>query len=165
MLNYCKSHNWFRQYNSLRWCHNERDGVSNHRHIECLLNRLFRQRSKKTSKLCVTFWDNVWLTHWGRATHIRVGNLTTIGSDNGLSPGRRQGIIWTNIGIMLIGPLGINFSEILIEILAFSFRKMRLKVSFAKWRPFCPGFKVLTLASPKRVPGINGDKKQGPVSI
>ena len=35
-----------------------------------------------------------------------VGNLTIIGSDNGLSPGRRQAIIWTNAGISLIGPLG-----------------------------------------------------------
>ena len=38
----------------LQWCHNERDGVSNHQHHDCLLNRLFRHRSKKTSKLCVT---------------------------------------------------------------------------------------------------------------
>ena len=38
------------------------------------------------------------LTHWGRVTHICVGNLTTICSDNGLSPGRRQAIIWTNAG-------------------------------------------------------------------
>ena len=35
------------------WRNNERDGVSNHRHPWCLLNRLFRRRSKKTSKLCV----------------------------------------------------------------------------------------------------------------
>ena len=34
------------------------------------------------------------------------GNLTIIGSDNGLSPGRRQAITWTNAGILLIGPLG-----------------------------------------------------------
>ena len=39
------------------------------------------------------------LTHWGRVTHICVGKLTIIGSDNGLSPGRRQAIIWTNAGI------------------------------------------------------------------
>ena len=32
-------------------------------------------------------------THSGRVTHICVGNLTIIGSDNGLSPGRRQAII------------------------------------------------------------------------
>ena len=55
------------------------------------------------------------LTHWGRATHICVRKLTNIGSDNGLSPGRRQAIIWTNVGILLIGPLETNFSEILIE--------------------------------------------------
>ena len=39
---------------SLRWRHNERDGVSNHQPHGCLLNRLFRRRSKKTSKLRVT---------------------------------------------------------------------------------------------------------------
>ena len=46
------------------------------------------------------------LTHWGRVTHICVGKLTIIGSDNGLAPGRRQAIIWTNAGILLIRPLG-----------------------------------------------------------
>ena len=45
-------------------------------------------------------------------THIRVSNQTTIGSDNGSSPGRRQAIIWTNAGISLIGPLGTNFNEL-----------------------------------------------------
>ena len=64
------------------------------------------------------------LTHWGRVTHICVGNLTIIGSDNGLSPGRRLAIIWTNAGIFLIGPLGTNFSEILIKIPTFSLKKM-----------------------------------------
>ena len=76
-------------------------------------------------------------------THICVGKLSIIGSDNGLSPGRRQAIIWTNAGMLLIGPLGTNFSEILIEILTFSFKKMRFKVSSAKWRPFCLGLNVL----------------------
>ena len=38
----------------LRWRHSERDGVSNHQPQDCLLNRLFRRRSGKTSKLCVT---------------------------------------------------------------------------------------------------------------
>ena len=41
----------------------------------------------------------IMLTHWGRVTYICVGNLTIIGSDNGLSPGRRQAIICTNPGI------------------------------------------------------------------
>ena len=38
----------------LHWRHNERDSVSNHHHHDCLLNRLFRRRSKKTSQLRVT---------------------------------------------------------------------------------------------------------------
>ena len=38
----------------LQWRHNERDGVTNHQRIHCLFNRLFRRRSKKTSKLRVT---------------------------------------------------------------------------------------------------------------
>ena len=86
------------------------------------------------------------LTHWGRVTHICVSKLTIIGSDNGLSPDRRQAIIWTNAGLLLIGPLGTNFNEILIEILTFSFKKMRLKMSSAKRRPFCPGLNVLNSA-------------------
>ena len=90
--------------------------------------------------ICIFIW--VILTHWGRVTHICVGNLTTIVSDNGMSPGRRQAIIWTNWGILLIGPLGTNFSEILIEIKTVSFKKMFLKVSSAKWRPFCLGINV-----------------------
>ena len=77
------------------------------------------------------------LTHWGRVTHICVSKLTIIASDNGLSPGRRQAIIWTNDGILLIGPVGTNFNEILIEIHTFQFKKMHLKMSSTKWRPFC----------------------------
>ena len=66
---------------------------------------------------------NPTLTHWGRATHICVSKLTTIGSDNGLSPGWRQASIWTNAGILSIGPLGTKFSEILMEIRNFYSRK------------------------------------------
>ena len=84
------------------------------------------------------------LTLWGRVTHICVGNLTIIGSDNGLSPGRRQAIIWIHAGILLIGPLGTKLSEILIEIHAFSFKKMHLKTSSGKWPPSCLGLNVLT---------------------
>ena len=66
---------------------------------------------------CVTkAFYNPPLTHWGRVTHICISKLTTIGSDNGSVPGRRRTIIWTNAGILLIGPLGTNFNEIFIEI-------------------------------------------------
>ena len=84
-----------------------------------------------------------FLTHWGRVTHICVGEQTIIVSDNGLLPGRRQAIICTNDGILLIGPYGTNFSEIGIEILTFSLMKMSLKVLSAKWQPFCLGLNVL----------------------
>ena len=86
------------------------------------------------------------LTHCGRVTHICVSKLTIIGSDNGLSPVRRQAIICTNAGMLLIEPLGTNFSEILIGIQIFSFTKIRLKMSSAKWRPFCLGPNVLRAA-------------------
>ena len=195
--------------NTLRWRHNDHAGVSNHQSRDCLLNRLFRRRSKKTSKLRVTglcagnspgtgelpaqrasyaenisiWWrhhelgdyvscsvvhcaNNHWmssnkgetqgyddngplgaicsvspLTHWGRGTHICVSNLNTIGSDNGLSLGRRQGIIWTNGGQFLIGPLGTNF--ILSEIHTFSFKNMHLKLSSGKYRPSRLGLNLL----------------------
>ena len=76
-------------------------------------------------------------------THISVGKLTIIGSDNGLSPERRQAIIWTNAGILLIKPLQINFSEILIEIQTFSLKKICFKMSSAKCCSFCLGLNVL----------------------
>ena len=83
------------------------------------------------------------LIHWGRVTRICVSDLTSIGSDNGLSPGRRQAIIRTNAGILLKISLGTNFSEFIVEILIFSFKKMRLKVSSAKRRSFCLGLNEL----------------------
>ena len=75
--------------------------------------------------------------------YICVSKLTIIGSDNGLSPGRRQAIIWTSAGILIIGPMVTNISEILIEIYTFSFKKPHLKISSGKWRPFCLGLNVL----------------------
>ena len=162
----------------------ERRGVWNHRHIDCLFNSIFEKIWKKSSKLfssnnywvLICFIRTVWredlplytcfwfyhhhawwrhhmnappslgevrawgITNWGRA--ICVGNLTIIGSYNGLAPGQRQTIIWTNDGILLIGP----FSKILIAIQIFSFKKMHFKMS-AKWRPFCLGFNVLSIMS------------------
>ena len=90
--------------------------------------------------MCPTYYI---LTHWGRVTQICIGKPTIIGSDNGLSPVRRQAIIWTNARILLIRPLGTHFSEILIDIRIFSFKKMLLKMSSAKWRPYCLGLNVL----------------------
>ena len=119
--------------------------------------RLNNRLSKQWSRLVI--WDAIppnmtslqWcqikqcifpFIYWGRVTNICVGNLTIIGSANGLSPGRRQAITWTNVGIVLIGPLGTNFSEMLIEIHTFSFKKIHFKMSSGKWRPFCLGLNV-----------------------
>ena len=67
------------------------------------------------------------IIHWGRVTHICVSKLTIISSDNGLSHRRRQAIIWTNSGILLIGPFGTNFSEILVGIQTFRSEKCTWK--------------------------------------
>ena len=101
------------------------------------------------------FLTSPMLTHWGRVTHICVGVLTIIGSNNGLSPRRRQAIILTSSVILLIGPLGTNFNEILIDIHIFSVTKMHLKMSSGKWRPFCLGLNVLMLMAFVD-PGLNG---------
>ena len=162
---------------SLQWRHNEHDGVSNHRRLECLLNRLFRRRSKKTSKLCVTGlcegnppvtggfpsqrasyaeYGSIWWRH-----HDLKGTISTISGTYWLVEGEwriyesinlpslvqimASRLVGTkplsepNAGILLIGPLGTNFSEILITIHTFAFKKMHLKMSSEKWRPFCLG--------------------------
>ena len=97
----------------------------------------------KTEVIILNNYGLLFLTHWGRVTHICVNKLTTIGSDNGLSPGWRQAIIWANAGLLLIGPWGTNFYEILIDIHTFSLKKIHLKMTSGKWQPFCLGLNVL----------------------
>ena len=82
-------------------------------------------------------------THYDVIVMICVRKLTIIGSDKGLSPSRRQAIIWTNAGILLIWILGTNFSGTLIEIHIFSFKKIHLQMLSAKCRPFCLSLNVL----------------------
>ena len=78
-------------------------------------------------------------------THICVCKLSIIGSDYDLSPEQPQAIIWTNAGILLVGPLGKNFSEIQIEIQTFPLKKIRLKMSLAKCCSFRLGLNVLNI--------------------
>ena len=82
-------------------------------------------------------------------TCICISTLANIGSDNGLSLDRRQAIIWTSGGILLIRTLETNFSEIH----TFSFKKMHLEMS-AIWQPFCLGLNVLTIEAHKTSPDI-----------
>ena len=92
-------------------------------------------RTKANHKKCIFYgitWTTLEISYLDdiiscRVTHICVSKLIIFGSDNGLSPGRRQAIIWTNAGILLIWPLRTNFSEISIDIQTFSFKKIHLK--------------------------------------
>ena len=94
-------------------------------HLKCLFKGLFKGLK--------------WLL-WGRVTHICFGNLPIIGSDNGLSPGRCQAIIWTNAGITLKNKLHWNFT--------FPFKKMHLKMSSGKWWPYSLSLNVLKWLKP-----------------
>ena len=73
--------------------------------------------------------------------YIYVSKLTIIGSDNGLSPGQRQAIIWTNAGILLTGSLVTHFNETLTQFIYFhsrkSFWKCRLENSASMSQPQC----------------------------
>ena len=76
-------------------------------------------------------------------THICVSEIIIIGSENCLSPGRHQAIIWTNAGLSLIGPIETYFNGSLIAIHMISFKKIHLKMWSGKRRPFCLGLNVL----------------------
>ena len=139
---------WYVKYDAFKawWDHVPWDMVINQPDLIYTFTILYMIGPYITGRIII--WQNsgnVWtrkraiLIHWGRVTHICVSKLIGISSDNGLSPGRRQAIIWTNAGLLSIGPLGTNVSEILIKIQSFSFTKMHLKTSSAKRRPFCSG--------------------------
>ena len=88
-------------------------------------------------------WANK-LTHWSRVMpiiYIYSSKLTIIGSDNGLSPGQRQAIIWTNAGILLIQTLGAKVSEILSDIHTFPFEENAFENAVCKM--------VATLSQPQ----------------
>ena len=75
--------------------------------------------------------------------YMHLFKLTIFGSDNGLLPGRCLANIWTNARILLNGPIGTNFSEILNENHIFSFKEMHFKMSSVIYRPFWLGLNVL----------------------
>ena len=85
----------------------------------------FVVNSLRPSEACMRPWSNI------------------TASDNGLSPGQHQAIFWTSVVIWVIGPLGMNFSEIQIKIQAFSSKKMHLKMPSGKRQPLCLSLNVL----------------------
>ena len=70
-------------------------------------------------------------------------SLAITGLDNDLWPGQQQAIIWTNVGILYLDPKEQTYFIFIIEIYTFSFKKMHLKLSSAKWLPFCLSLNVL----------------------
>ena len=156
----------------LEWLHTEQ--ATSHNLVDPILTQIYdsskpllnlKLTKSHLSKSSISFAQSLCtLTHWGRVTHICVNKLAIIGSDNGLSPGRRQAIIWTNAGILLIELLRTNFSEISIEIHTFSFKEMHLTMSFGKWRQFCLGLNVLTQSTAvSRACTVDGLKMIGKV--
>ena len=95
---------WAYRNNQIKYNQKDYDHINNS-HQENAFETVWKSRQ---SCLRLNVWKPPWyfsvvwtLTHWGRVTHICVGNLSTIVSDYGLSPGRRQAIIWINAGILL----------------------------------------------------------------
>ena len=94
------------------------------------------------------------LIGWGSllietAERICVGNLTIISSNNGLSLDRRLTIIWSNSDLLPIGRLEIKLRVILLALQTFSFKKLHLEMSSAKWGQFCLGLSVLNCTHTK----------------
>ena len=81
-------------------------------------------------------------THSGWVRHICINEII-IGSDNCFLPGQCQAIIWTNSGTLLIGPWGINFSEIFNRNKSIFIQKIHFKMSSAKWHQFHLGLDEL----------------------
>ena len=101
-----------------------------------------------TAPAILTSIRAVWVAfNPGLLTHLcclyALVNWVSIDSGNGLLPFWQQAITWTNAGLLSIGPLGTNFSEILSEIQKFWFTKKHLKMSSMKKQPFFPVEDVL----------------------
>ena len=119
-----------------------------HTKVQCLISdiQLTSRSSWTSANAAYELASKVVLiyhsTHWDRVTQKSVSKFTINSSDSALSPIRHQVIIWTNAGILLIRTLRTNFSETVIQIHTFSNKKMHLKMSSGKCRPFCLGLNV-----------------------
>ena len=104
------------------------------------LRRIWSSYRNPTQSCCNLFFIS-HLIHKYRLTHLPLVPHICVSESgqHGLSPFRRQVIIWTNAGILSIRPLGTNFSEILIKIRNVSFTKMHLKISSTTRWLYCPG--------------------------
>ena len=83
--------------------------------------------------LTLVLFFNIKTDNYLTSISCRVSHIIIYMISYHISSVRRHAIIWTNAGMLLFRPLGTNFSEILIEIHTFSFKKMHLKMSSGKW--------------------------------
>ena len=132
---------FFKGHHDARLTYNEQDYLeqaamhchlywSHHNHANIRKIMSFKRTFFAVANELINLYNLIWVC----AYSFRPWDAPTkaiIGSDNGLSPDRRQAIIWTNAGILLIVPWGTNLSA--IEIQTFPSKKVHLKVSSAKW--------------------------------
>ena len=113
--------------------------------------RLFTPRWPSFSKAFLDWWSADFMAINSSPPKCCIYasvNWVCIGSDNGLSPVRRQAITWTNANLFSVWPLGTHLGEIPIKIQISTFTKMHLKKSSAKWRPLARGgdeFKLMIM--------------------
>ena len=86
-----------------------------------MCNLISHERQEQLQASCRNSWKED--VYYGALNTNSYLPSVSIGSDNGLSPGRRQAVTRTNAELLSIGLLRTNFSEIRIEILTFSFKK------------------------------------------
>ena len=110
----------FKLGSALQWRHNGRDSVSNHQPHDCLLNRLFRRRSKKISKL--------------RVTGLCAGNSPATGEFPAqmASNAENASIWWRHHG--LLAQNAIDDKSILVQVKAWCRQPMFTQTDVATWR-------------------------------
>ena len=110
------------------------------------MHQLARNNYRAPENSCIVISNVGFYGHFGhlvlcigRMTHICVSKLTSIGSHNGMSPDRRQVVIWTNAGIFSIRTLETNSGEIVSEIKSRenAFENVSWKMAALLSRPQC----------------------------
>ena len=105
-------------------------------HTVCITVWLSESCHCPTTYRTATDYKQAWLVMQSWSTRQGEGGIF-IGLDNGLTPARCQSIIWISASLLLIRPLGTNFSEIGIKIQQFSNNEMKFKMPSAKFWQFC----------------------------
>ena len=110
-------------------CHGLKKNHAWREKLRMLKTNIWVAVSESSSWHC--FYKVYLLTHWGWVMHVCAINLVIFGSGSVLC----QAITWINIELLLFGPIGTNWTEMLTEILIFPLKKNNLKMS-DNWGPF-----------------------------